>query len=173
MKKRTMLLAFLFCCSGLSACSENEKTEVQTEKAKEEVKVKETDNLKQKEEEEEQVEKKITLTVNNSTYDITLYDTPAANALYEMLPLDVTFEDFNGIEKIAYLDETLPTENEPDGFEPKTGDFCLYAPWGNLSIFYKDFRYSESLISLGHVESGMEEIASFQNDFEVHLDIKK
>lgn len=39
---------------------------------------------------------------------VTLYDTPAANALYEMLPLELTFADFNGIEKIAYMEDELP-----------------------------------------------------------------
>ena len=97
--------------------------------------------------------------------EITLYDTPAANALYEMLPLELTFEDFNNTEKISYLPEALPTEGEPDGCDPDIGDFCLYAPWGNLSVFYRDFRYSEQLIMLGHIDSGIEVIADKDEDF--------
>lgn len=87
--------------------------------------------------------------VDGQEISITLYDTPAANALYDMLPLDLNFEDFNGIEKISYLSQELPTEGEPDGCDPDIGDLCLYAPWGNLSIFYQDFQYSDSLIMLG------------------------
>lgn len=64
-----------------------------------------------------------------------------------MLLLD--FEDYNNIEKISYLTQKLPTAGEPDGCDPDVGDLCLYAPWGNLSIFYQDFRYSTSLIKLG------------------------
>lgn len=97
--------------------------------------------------------------------EITLYDTPAANALYEMLPLELTFEDFNNTEKISYLPEALPTDGEPDGCDPDIGDFCLYAPWGNLSVFYRDFRYSEQLIMLGHIDSGIEVIADKDEDF--------
>lgn len=118
----------------------------------------------------ENTERKLKMTVNGKEVDITLYDTHAANALYDMLPLDLTFEDFNGIEKISYLSQGLPTEGEPDGCDPDVGDLCLYAPWGNLSIFYQDFRYSDSLIMLGHIDSGMDVISSMDEDFSVILE---
>lgn len=118
----------------------------------------------------ETTDRKLVMTVNGEVINITLYDTPAANALYEMLPLDLSFEDFNGIEKISYLSEKLPTQGEPDGCDPDVGDFCLYAPWGNLSIFYKDFRYSDSLIMLGHVDSGMDVIAGLTGNFDARLE---
>ena len=87
-----------------------------------------------------------------------------------MLPLELTFEDFNGIEKIAYMDHELPTEGEPDEFDPDAGDLCLYAPWGNLSIFYKDFRNSNGLISLGYIDSGMDIIGNMSEDFSASLE---
>lgn len=105
----------------------------------------------------------ITMTVDGQTVSITLYDTPAANALYDMLPIELDFEDFNGIEKIGYLTDILPTDGEPDGCDPAYGDFCLYAPWNNLSVFYEDFRYSEQLILLGHVDDGMDIISGMRN----------
>lgn len=131
--KKKLLSALLFSfCVIVSGCSSNEKEnastpEIQEETAKQEKTVDNKDS-NTKGNEEEQMEKKLVLTINNASYDITLYDTPAANALYDMLPLDLTFEDFNNIEKIAYLEESLPTENEPDGFDPNVGDLCLYAP---------------------------------------------
>ena len=118
----------------------------------------------------ENTERKLKMTVNGQEVAITLYDTPAANALYDMLPLDLNFEDFNGIEKISYLSQELPTEGEPDGCDPDVGDLCLYAPWGNLSIFYQDFRYSDSLIMLGHIDSGMDVISEMEEDFSVILE---
>ena len=51
----------------------------------------------------ENTERKLKMTVNGQEVAITLYDTPAANALYDMLPLDLTFEDFNGIVIILML----------------------------------------------------------------------
>lgn len=93
--------------------------------------------------------RKLKLTIAGQEFNVTLYDTPAANALYDMLPLDLTFEDFNGVEKIAYPDNELSTDSDSDGCDPDIGDLCLYAPWGNLSVFYKDFHNSNGLISLG------------------------
>lgn len=119
---------------------------------------------------DDNTQRKLKLTVDGQEMGITLYDTPAANALYEMLPLELDFEDFNGIEKISYLTEKLPTEGEPDGCKPDVGAFCLYAPWGNLSIFYQDFRYSESLIMLGHVDYGMDIISDKNENFSAKLE---
>lgn len=114
-------------------------------------------------------EKTIIMTVNGQDIEVLLYDTPATNSLYEMLPLELTFEDYNGTEKISYLPEPLTTDSEPDSFDPDTGDFCLYAPWGNLSIFYKDFQNSSGLISLGRIEEGMDVISAMEDDFVVTL----
>ena len=115
-------------------------------------------------------ERKLRMIVDGQEISITLYDTPAANALYDMLPLDLNFEDFNSIEKISYLSQELPTEGEPDSCDPDVGDLCLYAPWGNLSIFYQDFRYSDSLIMLGYIDSGMDVISEIDEDFRVALE---
>ena len=115
-------------------------------------------------------ERSLKMTIDGQEISITLYDTPAANALYDMLPLELSFEDFNGVEKISYLPQELPTEGEPDGCDPDVGDLCLYAPWGNLSVFYQDFRYSDGLIMLGHVESGMELISGQSSDFSAILE---
>ena len=115
-------------------------------------------------------ERKIKMTVDGQEITIILQDTPTANALYEALPMELNFSDYNGTEKIAYPPDTLPTEGEPEGCDPDVGDLCLYAPWGNLCIFYQDFRYSQSLIKLGHVESGMDVLAGMDGDFTVMLE---
>ena len=114
--------------------------------------------------------RKLKMTVAAQTITIVLYDTPTADALYEALPMELNFSDYNGTEKIAYPPETLPTEGEPDGCDPEVGDLCLYAPWGNLCIFYQDFRYSESLIKLGYVESGMDILTGMNGDFTAVLE---
>ena len=73
--------------------------------------------------------RKLKMTVAGQTITIVLYDTPTADALYESLPMELNFSDYNGTEKIAYPSETLPTEGEPEGCDPEAGDLCLYAPW--------------------------------------------
>lgn len=123
-------------------------------------------------ENKEMSNKKLKLTVNGQEMDITLYDTPTANELYKILPLDLEFEDFNQMEKISYLSQKLSTKGDVDGCKPKVGDLCLYAPWGNLSIFYQDFRYSEGLIPLGHVNSDIS-IIKIDEDFSGRLEINE
>lgn len=115
-------------------------------------------------------ERTIKMTVDGKEIAIVLYDTPAAKALYEALPLTLNFSDFNGTEKIAYPPNALPTKGEPDGTDPEAGDLCYYEPWGNLCIFYQDFRYSKSLIKLGRVTSGMEVLSGMKDDFTASLE---
>lgn len=121
-------------------------------------------------ESDESFQKHVTMTVDGQKIKAVLYDTPAANKLYEMLPLELKFEDYNSVEKIAFLPETLPTGEEENSFDPDIGDVCLYAPWGNHSIFYKDFLLSRGLISLGHIESGMEIFSGMDRDFTVMIE---
>ena len=114
---------------------------------------------------------RIKLTVNgNEEVFITLDDNQASRDFLEMLPLTLTFEDFNNTEKIATLPNELSTEGQPSGYTPKTGDFAYYAPWGNISVFYKDFRYSDSLYKLGTIESGTEIFEDMNNNFEVIIE---
>lgn len=188
MKKGFLLILSVLLCFGLAACADQEPTPpVSAQSFKQEqsdiqtsTEISKNQSVNSQEpasssgnaetsETPEAGERKVKLIIDGQEFDVTLYDTPAANALYDMLPLELTFEDFNGIEKIAYMDNELPTEGEPDEFDPDIGDLCLYAPWGNLSIFYKDFRNSNGLISLGHIDSGMEVVSSINEDFTVTL----
>lgn len=89
------------------------------------------------------------------------------------MPLELSFEDYNQTEKISHPPKTLSTEGMPDTFDPDVGDLCLYAPWGNLCIFYRDFRKSTSLIPLGHVDSGMDVIGSMESNFTVKMEVIK
>lgn len=188
MKKGILLFLSVLLCFGLAACADQKTTPPVSEQSSQQeqsdiqtsTEISENQSVHSQEptssssnaetsETLETGERKVKLTIDGQEFDVTLYDTPAANALYDMLPLELAFEDFNGIEKIAYMDNELPTEGEPNEFDPDVGDLCLYAPWGNLSIFYKDFRNSNGLISLGHIDSGMEVISNMQGDFSVTL----
>ena len=125
----------------------------------------------QNEGDEENMENaRIKLTVNGDEIFVRLDDNVASRELLEMLPLTLNFEDFNSTEKIATLPSELSTEGLPSGYTPKVGDFSYYAPWGNLSIFYEDFRYSNSLYKLGTIESGTEILGNMNGNFEVTIE---
>lgn len=62
------------------------------------------------------------------------------------------------------------TQSAPPGIEPAAGTFAYYAPWGNLAIFFRDYRYSNNLLRLGVIESGLEKVQSQSGDFHVRLE---
>ena len=84
----------------------------------------------------------------------------AAESLWAMLPLTLDFEDFNGTERIAYTDEKISTEGAPASFTPNAGDITLYAPWGNIAVFYRPFRESRGLVPLGRFVEGADKISA-------------
>ena len=96
------------------------------------------------------------LSVEGGSLTLTLEDNSAARSILSQLPMTLTFEDYNGTEKIAYPPEELDLSDAPDSCDPDVGSLCYYIPWGNLCFFYQDFRASSSLIPLGQVESGTE-----------------
>ena len=89
-----------------------------------------------------------------------LNDNAAAESLWAMLPLTLDFEDFNGTERIAYTDEKISTEGAPASFTPNAGDITLYAPWGNIAVFYRPFRESRGLVPLGRFVEGADNIST-------------
>lgn len=113
---------------------------------------------------------RLKLTVNGNDLYVRLNDSQASNNLLEMLPLTLEFEDFNNTEKIAYLPSELNVDGAPSGYVPECGDFAYYVLWGNLSIFYNDFRYSDSLVKLGEIESGIDNLENIDGSFEMTIE---
>ena len=103
---------------------------------------------------------KINIRVGDRVIPATLNGSKAAQDFASLLPLSMTLEDYASTEKISDLPKRLSTEGAPRGFDPSAGDITYYAPWGNLAIFYKDFSYSNGLVSLGTLDSGVEIFAS-------------
>ncbi|MDO6995082.1 cyclophilin-like fold protein [Brachyspira innocens] len=115
---------------------------------------------------------RIKLTFNDNEIYALITNSNAGNDFLSLLPMNLKIEYFNGTEKISYLSKKLNTQNEPDGITPKAGDITYYAPWGNLAIFYKDFRYSNNLIYLGRFEniSDISKLSNMKGDFEIHIE---
>ena len=113
---------------------------------------------------------KIKLTFQGETVAAELLDNPTSRDFAANLPMTLEFKDFNETEKIADPPKTLSTENAPAGYEPKPGDLAVFAPWGNISIFYKDFRYSEGLIPFGHITSGLDALSRIQDGTTIRIE---
>ena len=99
-----------------------------------------------------------------------ILNTQSGKEFLSQLPATLKFEDYNSTEKISYLQSKLSGQGEPEGFTPKRGDISYYMPWGNLAIFYRDFRYSRSLIKIGTIND-IDKLANMSGSFEAKIEI--
>lgn len=106
----------------------------------------------------EAVSMRMKLSTENGDIIIKLENNSAAKNLAAMLPLDLDFSDYNNTEKIAYPPEDIDISDTEAGTAPDAGDLTIYAPWGNLALFYREWSYSSDLIPIGSIETGAEYI---------------
>ena len=106
-------------------------------------------------EETDSAPRQIAVQSGGNTIVYELNDSPAADALYEQLPLTIEVEDYSTNEKIFYPPRELDTADTPladDG----AGTLAYYAPWGDVVMFFDDYSENASLYELGQAVSGEE-----------------
>ncbi len=114
---------------------------------------------------------KVKLSFENGSAVMSMENNTAAKDFISKLPLTLKFEDFNNIEKICRLPEKINTDEIKTGVDPNVGDVTLYIPWNTLVFYYKDFGYYDNLVTVGHIESGLEQLSKMGNEFEVTMEI--
>lgn len=113
----------------------------------------------------------VSLSWNGGEAVIALEDNATTRSLLAQLPTTMTFEDFNNTEKIAYPVSELSVDDSARGCDPEPGTVTLYAPWGNIAIFYEDWSASNELVMMGQVVSGLDALSSMSSDFEVTIEL--
>lgn len=98
----------------------------------------------------------ISIDIEGTTLTATLDDNDSSRDFASLLPLSLTLDDYAATEKVSDLPRRLSTKDAPAGTAAKAGDLTYYSPWGNLAIFYKDFRHASGLVKLGSLDSGVE-----------------
>jgi len=101
---------------------------------------------------------KINIRIQDKVITATLTDNATSRDFVSLLPITLTLKDYAATEKVSDLPRRLSTEGAPAGSDPSIGDIAYYSPWGNLAIFYRNFRYSSGLIKLGKIDTGIEEL---------------
>ena len=124
---------------------------------------------------EKHVNMKIKMSFENKEVIIKMFDNSASKQVIELLPAEFKFSDFAGEEKITNFSKPLTLDNAPRGMIATAGKLFIYAPWGNMGIFYKDHGHTidKSLIPLGEVESGLEHLKTQNYNFKAKLEIIK
>ena len=98
-------------------------------------------------------------------------DNAAGRDFLSRLPLEVTLNDYNNTtEKIFYPDPALTTEGVTRGCTPTPGDITIYAPWGNVAIFCKNWSYSNDLIKIGRIDGDGIEVLNVGGDIRVKFE---
>lgn len=82
-------------------------------------------------------------------------DNAAARDLWNLLPLELRFSDYVGKEKIASLPKKLSGQESGD-YDPQSGDFFYFAPWGKVGLYYAKQPPYPGLIKLGAIEGNQE-----------------
>lgn len=104
-------------------------------------------------EEPEVASLKVKISVGDRIISATMEDNAAGRDFLSRLPLEVTLNDFNNTtEKIFYPEPALTLEGAKRGCAPVPGDITIYAPWGNVAIFCKNWSHSNDLIKIGHID---------------------
>jgi len=114
---------------------------------------------------------KVRLVTKGAVLTATLDNNAATRDFVSLLPLGLTLRDYAGTEKVSDLPRRLSTAGTPPGMDPEVGDLAYYAPWGNLAIYYRDFGYSEGLVKLGHIDSGIESLGRTHGEFVVRFEL--
>lgn len=93
---------------------------------------------------------RIQMIINDHSFNVTLDNTEAAQQFKQLLPLELTMEEFNGNEKHGRLPSRLSTNTERPGVI-HNGDLLLYGN-NTLVIFYLTFNSSYSYTRIGKVD---------------------
>lgn len=92
-----------------------------------------------------------------------LNGSPAAQSLYDQLPLILPVENYGGNEKIFYPPRELDVSDTPLAQGP-AGTLAYYAPWGDVAIFYGQCGGASGLYALGEAVSGADQIAALDGE---------
>lgn len=95
----------------------------------------------------------IKIDIGGKAFFATLNDSEASRDFASMMPVTLQLKDYAGAEKISDLPSRLSTAGSPNGSSAVKGDLCLYAPWGNLALFYKSQSYAPGLVKLGQLDN--------------------
>ncbi|WP_434722077.1 cyclophilin-like fold protein [Mesorhizobium sp. RIZ17] len=117
---------------------------------------------------QEPTDMRIRMTFDGRIMTATLYGNPSARDFFSMLPLHLTVSDYAHNEKIAYLPRKLTEEGSGPFGNEQPYDLCYFMPWGNLAMFYADYRHP-GLIRLGRFDEG-EQALHVRGEFPLHIE---
>jgi hypothetical protein len=99
-----------------------------------------------------------------------LYANPVADDLAAQLPLDVSFSDYNGVEKVADLPRPLRVEGVPPTAEPAPGEISYYAPATGIVLYYGHVGRWPGIVRIGRFDFGLDALRDLSDGTVVRID---
>ena len=94
-------------------------------------------------------DRSVLITFGGTTVRGSLQDNAATASLLAQLPLQLSFSDFGGQEKIAPLPVPLSLEGMPSGSDAEPGTIGYYAPSQALVLYYDNVGYYDGIVPIG------------------------
>lgn len=115
----------------------------------------------------------IIMRFNEEELIVDMYDNSAAKSFISLLPLTMTFDDYNPSEKTSRLadNKSLNITDAPSGYAPKAGEIGYYSPWRDVVIYHRDFSYASGIVPLGKVRNGIDKIGTINGKVEIEFTI--
>lgn len=107
--------------------------------------------------------------VSDGTHVITfeLNETSAAQSLYQMLPLEVTVQNYSNNEKIFYPPTAVSYGADCIEGDCPAGTLALFSPWGNVVMYYGAASRYSGLYILGKAVEGADQIRNLTGTIRV------
>ena len=94
-------------------------------------------------------DRSVLITFGGTTVRGSLQDNAATASLLAQLPLQLSFSDFGGQEKIAQLPAPLSLDGMPPGSDAEPGTIGYYAPSQALVLYYDNVSYYNGIVPIG------------------------
>ena len=108
---------------------------------------------------------KVSDATNTITYE--LNETSAAKSLYQMLPLEVTVQNYSNNEKIFYPPTAVSYGADCIEGDCPAGTLALFSPWGNVVMYYGAASRYSGLYILGKATEGADNIRNLTGTIRV------
>lgn len=113
----------------------------------------------------------IQLTIDDTRIEGELYDHPVAREFGGMLPLELTFNDFNQVEKVASLGRSLALEGVPDADAPEPGEIGYYAPTQGVVLYYDTPGRWPGLVRMGRLDYDLTALRDLSDGTRVRITV--
>ena len=94
----------------------------------------------------------ISITVNGLIVTGFLQNNAATASLLSQLPLELSFADYGGREKIAGIPLPLSLDGMPSGGSAEPGTIAYYAPDQAIVLYYEPVGYYDGIIAIGTID---------------------